>query len=107
MNRLLQETSSRELSEWMAFDRVEPIGDRRRDLQAGIVASVMANAYRDRKKRPKPYSPTDFIPDYWQQPVEQSWEQQLYIVEILNLAFGGRDLRDHGNDRDADNPNRG
>ncbi|MCB0073270.1 MAG: DUF4035 domain-containing protein [Caldilineaceae bacterium] len=61
---LLDSMSGRELAEWMAFYQVEPFGDVRGDLQAGIVASTLANVYRDRKKKPKPYKPEEFMPKF-------------------------------------------
>lgn len=54
--------SSREFSEWMAFAELEPFGEERADLRSAIVAAVFANANRDRKKRPRPFAPADFMP---------------------------------------------
>ena len=51
---------SRGFTEWMAFDRVEPIGGRRSDYQAAIIASTVANANRHKGGR----LPDDFIPEY-------------------------------------------
>jgi hypothetical protein len=52
---------SRELTEWMAFDLVEPIGGRRSDFQAAIIASTVANVNRGKGRVLKP---DDFIPEY-------------------------------------------
>lgn len=49
---------------WSHYAGLEPFGEERADLRAGIVASVIANANRDRKKRPRPYEPTDFMPKF-------------------------------------------
>lgn len=46
----------------MAFDRVEPIGGRRGDLQAGVVAATIANV--NRAKGQRAYDVTDFVPEY-------------------------------------------
>jgi hypothetical protein len=46
----------------MALATIEPFGEVRGDLRAGIIASVVANVHRDGKKRPQPYSATDFMP---------------------------------------------
>jgi len=51
--------SSREISEWMAFYRLEPWGDDRADLRTGIVASTIANV--NRGKDTKSYQPQDFM----------------------------------------------
>ena len=91
MGELLARISSRELSEWAAFAQLEPFGEEREDLRAAIVAATVANTARDPKKQ-RAFVPSDFMPDFEREP--QSWEQQLQIVEMLNVAFGGRDLRD-------------
>jgi hypothetical protein len=62
VEELLGEISSRELTEWFAFDQVEPIGGRRGDLQAGVVAATVANV--NRAKGSREYRITDFVPEY-------------------------------------------
>lgn len=59
---MLDKISSREFSEWMAYDRVEPFGDERADLRIGVLSSLTANIHRDKKKRSEAYSPLDFMP---------------------------------------------
>ena len=54
--------SSREYAEWMAYYRLEPFGEERGDLRAGVVAATVANVNRDPKVRGEPYSPRDFMP---------------------------------------------
>lgn len=94
MDELLRQISSRELSEWIAFASLEPIGDERGDWQAALVASVVAEAARDRKRRRKPFAPKEFLLTFEsKQRQKQGWDEQLQIVEMLNVAFGGRDLR--------------
>jgi len=51
--------TARELGEWMAYDRLEPIGEWRGDVRAGIIAATIANASRSKGKRAKP---ADFMP---------------------------------------------
>lgn len=60
---MLQEMSWEQFREWMYYAEVEPFGEERGDLQAGIVASVIANVNRDPKKG-KPFSPGDFMPRF-------------------------------------------
>ena len=62
VKQLLAEMDSAELTEWMAYDQVEPFGEWRADLRAGIVASTIANALRGRGSRP--FRPEDFIPQF-------------------------------------------
>jgi hypothetical protein len=48
------------LAEWMAYFELEPWGEERADLRAGIVASTLANIHRSDKTRA--FSPLDFMP---------------------------------------------
>ena len=78
----------------MAYAGLEPFGEERADLRAGIVASTVANAARDPKTQREPFTPYEFMPKYeTTEPTEQTPEQMLSIVEMLNAAFGGQDLR--------------
>lgn len=78
--------TSRELTEWAAFLQLEPHGEDRADLRAGIVASTIANA--NRKKGTRAFKPSDFMPKFEQQ--EQTLEQQKAAAEAVALAFGGK-----------------
>ena len=52
--------SSLELSEWLAYSRIEPIGrEQRADLRAGIIASTVANSQRVKGTA---YKAQDFMP---------------------------------------------
>jgi len=46
----------------MAYYQLEPFGQDRDALNAGIIASTMANIHRG--KGQKTYTPTDFIPEF-------------------------------------------
>lgn len=84
---VLEKHSSRELTEWMAFMQVEPFGEERADLRAGIVASTIANVVR--KKGGKMAKPEDFMPKFNVKKEEQTIEEQLNVVKMLNAALGG------------------
>lgn len=58
----MQEVDSAEFGLWMAEYNIEPWGDRRGDLQAGIIASVAHNVWVSNKSQLK--SPLDFIPKF-------------------------------------------
>ena len=51
--------SSYELSEWMAYYNIEPFGDERADLRAGIIASTIVNVHSEKGKRAT--VPADFM----------------------------------------------
>lgn len=88
VRELLARVDSRELSEWMAYYRLEPWGTQVEDLRTGIVSATVANANRDPKKQRKPYSPKDFMPQ-WDKPGEQSPEEQLEIIKMWHALMGG------------------
>jgi len=53
VSQLLAETSSRELSEWMAYYNIEPFGGKRADLQAAtVVQAVLLPHIKKGKKAP-------------------------------------------------------
>lgn len=97
---LLERISSSELSEWMAYYQVEPFGQERDNLHAGIIASVFANANRDRKKQKKPFTIKDFMLSFKKDKPKKSPEQMLQFVEMLNAAMGGKDLRSKAPDEE-------
>jgi hypothetical protein len=85
VRRLLAEVDSRELSEWMAYDSLDPIGDERGDYQAGVVAATLANVWRG--KGQKACAPGDFVPRFGAEPPDQ--ETLIEKAKALALALGG------------------
>lgn len=51
-----------EFNAWATFYRLFPFGDVRGDLQAGVVASVVANVNRGRGT--SAFNPADFMPQF-------------------------------------------
>ena len=102
---MLQAMPSRLVSEWMAYDKLSPIGPERDDLRAGSIAAVIANVNRDPKHRADLYQPDDFAlrfgpPDEVETeevPVDEDAlptpDELLQKVIGLNIIFGGLDLR--------------
>jgi hypothetical protein len=87
VRRLLTECDSRELSEWMVYEKVAgPLGGRRGDMQAAVVAMTVANVNRGKGK---PARLDDFLPE-WDRPRQQDWQQQLAIVKQIHAAHGGK-----------------
>lgn len=56
---------------------------------SAMVCSVLANIYRDSKKRPKPFTPADFMPTK-AKPKQQSWQDMKAIGKLLTRAMGGK-----------------
>jgi hypothetical protein len=61
---MLEAMSWEQMVAWQEYHQLEPFGAERADLGFGIVASVMANVHRDPKRRPRPFSPSDFMPKF-------------------------------------------
>lgn len=80
--------SAHEWIEWQAYHALEPIGAERADLNAGIIAAVIANVHRDPKRKPDPFTAADFMPIYDRkeaQPIEK-WRQQKAAMKALQAA---------------------
>lgn len=60
MQELEASMTAAEFGDWMALYAVEPWGEWRGDLQAGVVAATVANC--NRGKDAPPFKPGDFIP---------------------------------------------
>jgi hypothetical protein len=70
----------------MAYASLEPFGEERADVRAGIIAAVIANANRDRKKRPDPFTPADFMPFVKREPAGPLSPDAL--TEMVKQTFG-------------------
>lgn len=86
----LAHISARELAEWEAYYRLEPFGEERADLRAGIIAATEANAHRDAKKHRKAYEPGDFMPRFDLQQKKQSPQQTREFARMMAAAGFGR-----------------
>jgi hypothetical protein len=60
VGRLLAEMPSSELTEWIAYAAIEPFGEQRADLRAGIVAAATVNSGFARPK--EAVRASDFMP---------------------------------------------
>lgn len=82
---LLKRTSSRELSEWMAYEQLTgPLDERLRgDIQSGIVSATVANSQSTRGRA----KPADFLPEWDKR--EKTPEELWQDVMAANAAMGG------------------
>jgi Protein of unknown function (DUF4035) len=75
--------------ECMLYEQLEPFGGRRGDLQAGLIASTIANA--NRGKTTKPFVPKDFMPEWDAKPEPvQTPEKQLEFFQWLQATHNAR-----------------
>lgn len=78
--------SSAEFLEWMVYYGLEPFGELRGDLRAGVIASTIANVHRDKKS--KSFKPSDFLlfSETGQESQPETPEEQKQAV--INLFRG-------------------
>ena len=76
--------SSAEFAEYLAFHSIEPIGEERSDLRAGIIAATVAGAHGSRAK------PIDFMPFTKQRDGKQSPGEMLSLLKMQAGMMGGR-----------------
>jgi hypothetical protein len=60
VEELLRSVSGAELLEWEAFNALDPVGDWRHDLSAGVIAANYINTKL--KEGAQPFTPFDFMP---------------------------------------------
>ena len=96
----LAHISSRELSEWMAFDAVEPIGERRNDYRLArllVFLSTIVQVFVKLKNKRNAPKLSDFMLDFWAEKSDakpaQTMREKLAMIEMWNAALGGQDLR--------------
>ena len=79
---LLDRCDSRELAEWEAYASIEPFGEERADLRAGIVAAAVANS---NPYRGKAWKPSDFMPKFEaQEPRRQSPQEMQSAMRQID-----------------------
>ena len=64
---------SDEFTDWIAYERIDPFGNQRGDLQAATVTSMIYAAHRG--KSDKALGPSDFMPDFGSKPQENVGDQ--------------------------------
>jgi len=85
VREMLARTSSLEITEWMAYERLTgPLDLRQRgDISASIVAATVANSQGGRRK----LKPADFMPKWFKR--KKSVEEIWHDVMAANTALGG------------------
>lgn len=65
---------------WMAYDALEPFGERRQDYRTASIVTALWNIARDTKKHPDPFKYSDFVIDF-----EEKSPEQLHQLEQERL----------------------
>lgn len=88
VGELLSRISSRELTEWMAYEKIAgPIGPRRGDILAAQIAATIQNV--NRPKRRKAVKLADVLLR-WDRKEPLSPQEMYERVRQINAALGGR-----------------
>ena len=81
-----------ELGYFAALHQIDPWGEQRADLRAGIVASTLANINRDPKKTP-PFKATHFMPYHYVDPAKQNAALRAKLLAAFNVKLDPRRVR--------------
>lgn len=84
VRELLGRVSSEELTDWMAYYRLEPFGEERADLRAGIIAAVMANAMSGKSSRK--FTADEFMPKFGPKPEPTPDELRTKLMAMAVAA---------------------
>lgn len=90
---MLRELSPSELGTWAALYRLDPWGEMRADLRAGIGHALLANINRDSKQRPQPFSAADFMPYGEREEKDTAAEIGDSLMANLAAVGGKRETR--------------
>lgn len=82
---LLRELTSKQFSEWLVWYSIEPFGDQRADLRAGIIAATMSNRWRGKHEQPS--EPIDFMP-FHRRHKQTPDEMKALLRGVLRHAAG-------------------
>jgi hypothetical protein len=85
---MLAAVSSREISEWQAFEKDHGPVWVRPDWSAALVACMLANIHRDHKRQPRPFKVEEFLIGGASEP-EQTPEQ-MEMIFARTVQIGGR-----------------
>jgi hypothetical protein len=77
VKELQQQITSADFAELLAAERLNPRGEYRADLRAAIATAVLAEVNRDPKKRQRPFTHEDFMPQFGPREVEEQSEEQM------------------------------
>lgn len=79
--------SARQLAGWISYSRLEPFGEERADLRSANICQILAETNRNPKKRTKPFTTKDFMPDFLsdedEKPVQSADEMKKILGSLV------------------------
>lgn len=97
VDRMLAEITSRQLTEWKAFYKLEKFGPLVEERRTAKLLALLANINRDSERKPSPYTTEDFMPTYEQDVIERKTKKALSPAGVVEKArrvmrmLGGRE----------------
>ena len=85
--------SSAEMADWIAYDRLEPLGPRADREQLAVLTAAFINANMDQKKH-KPVNTGDFMPGEDPTPASDRMLGQQAMLSAAGSAWEARQKRD-------------
>jgi hypothetical protein len=85
VRELLASISSEELTEWMAFDQLDPFGAQRDNMHAAVIANVLATVHA---KEGHVFKINDFMLEFGKPAVPEKGMSQQEILAMIRDRFG-------------------
>ena len=64
MDQFLENISAKQLNTWKNYFSIYRFNEERSDYRMGVLASLLANIYRDKEIKTDPFKPVDFFPKF-------------------------------------------
>ena len=91
MDGFLENISAKQLNNWRNYFSIYRFNEERSDYRMGVMASLLANIYRDNEVKTEPFKPIDFFPKFENikkiHKIENSEEKPESIMFKLGLIF--------------------
>ena len=84
MRRAQAEITPQEFKYWVAYDRLDPYGRDRVDLNSGIIAATIANV--NRGKNSKAFVAGDFMPNFEKSETRQTPKKMFALMKMFTAA---------------------
>ena len=103
-----EELTSFQISEWEAYDHIDPIGTWRDDFRTASLASLITNIvlhlYSEKGKTPKILTALDFMPDWTGEREKESMKQDTESMKQMLLEMAERQNKKIERDKRQDKP---
>jgi hypothetical protein len=96
---MLRSISWAQLMEWMAYEKMEPFGDLRRDWQAASICATIANMTAIQMRSEKRFQVKDFMLDFEPRAVAEpestgkTWQEMRMIAQMMALQSQSKKRR--------------